>query len=88
MKAMLLALAVVLSSGIAQAADQPGTGPRVACKADVEKLCPGVEPGAGRIMACLKQNQAQVSAACKDALAKARERKAPGTPGAPPAPQG
>jgi hypothetical protein len=85
MKSALIALAAVLilSSGVALAADQPlGTSPRAACKADVEKLCSGVQPGGGRIIGCLKQNEAQVSASCKDAVAKARGgRKAPPTSG-------
>ena len=75
----------VLSSGIALAADQPpgGTSPRVACKPDVDRLCPGIQPGGGRIVACLKPNEAQLSAACKDALAKAREKRAPAPPASP-----
>lgn len=75
----------LLSSGIALAADQPpgGTSPGVACKPDVERLCPGIQRGGGRIVACLKQNEAQLSAACKDALAKAREKRAPAPPASP-----
>jgi len=86
MKYMLMpvALLLVLSAGAALAADQPlSQSPRAACKSDVDKLCPGIQPGGGRIIACLKQNEAQVSAACKDALAKAREKKAPGAPVSP-----
>jgi hypothetical protein len=86
MKSVLILFGAVLafSSAIAMAADQPqGNSPRVACKADVEKLCSGMQPGGGRIVGCLKQNEAQLSAACKDALAKARERKAPAAPAPP-----
>ena len=36
-----------------------------ACRADVEKLCPGIPQGGGRILSCLKANQAKVSPACK-----------------------
>ncbi len=43
--------------GVARAQD--------ACKADVEKLCAGIPQGGGRIAACLKANEAQVSPACK-----------------------
>lgn len=77
---MALASMLVSSSGAVLAADPQSaeSGPRAACRADVEKLCPGVQPGGGRIVACLKENQAQVSAACKDALARAREKRAPG----------
>jgi hypothetical protein len=86
MKMMLTAFAAVLglSSGLSLAADQSASGgPRAACKADVDKLCPGVQPGGGRIIACLQANEAQVSAACKDALAKAREKRTPGAPASP-----
>lgn len=76
---------LLLSSGVALAADQPANAsPRAACKPDVDRLCPGVEPGGGRIVACLKQNDAQLSATCKEAIAKARTKNAPppsATPG-------
>ena len=77
MKSVTVVLAALgFSASVALAADQPpSNGPRVACKADVEKLCSGVERGHGRIAACLKQNDAQVSAGCKDAIANARQQK-------------
>jgi hypothetical protein len=76
--------ALALSATLALAADQPpSTSPRAACKADVATLCSGVQPGGGRVVGCLKQNEAQVSAACKDAMAKARARRAPGAPASP-----
>jgi hypothetical protein len=43
---------------------------RAACAADVQKLCAGVQPGGGRIIACLKQHQAEVSDGCKQAIVK------------------
>jgi hypothetical protein len=78
MKTSLLALSVLaFASTVALAADPaPAAGPRSSCKADVASLCAGVQPGAGRIAACLKQNAEKVSPACKDALARARDRKA------------
>ena len=86
MRYTVLLLAMLgLSSTVALAADPPSNNPRAACKADVEKFCSGVQSGGRRIAACLKQNEEQVSAACKDALAKAREKKT--TPGSA-APQG
>ena len=72
---------LLLASGMTWADDPPaGQGPRAACKADVEKWCSGIEPGGGRIVACLRQNDAQLSAPCKEALAKARARKPPDAP--------
>jgi hypothetical protein len=35
------------------------------CRQDAERLCPGVKPGGGRIRACLKEHQAELSDACK-----------------------
>jgi hypothetical protein len=45
-----------------------------ACRADAEKLCAGIQPGEGRIMACLKDKQAQVSDACKSEMAQMKSR--------------
>ena len=44
---------------------------RTACASDVQKLCAGVPSGGGRIIACLKQHQAEVSDGCKQAIVKA-----------------
>jgi hypothetical protein len=39
-----------------------------ACGADAERLCAGVEPGGGRIFACLKLQERAVSSRCRAAL--------------------
>jgi hypothetical protein len=39
-----------------------------ACAGDVERLCPGVPPGEGRIKACIKAHISQLSAPCFDTL--------------------
>jgi len=44
---------------------------RTVCETDIQKLCPGVQPGGGRILACLKQHQADVTDGCKQAVTKA-----------------
>lgn len=36
-----------------------------ACEDDIMVLCPGVQPGGGRIAQCLKANKAWLSAECK-----------------------
>lgn len=41
-----------------------------ACKPDVEKFCQGVQPGGGRIVACLKQHEAELSESCKAVFAR------------------
>ncbi len=38
------------------------------CKADFARLCPGVQPGGGRIIGCLKAHKEEVSIGCGKAL--------------------
>jgi hypothetical protein len=54
-------LVALLAVGSARAED--------ACRADVERLCAGIPRGGGRITACLRANEAQVSPECKADLA-------------------
>lgn len=42
-----------------------------ACSGDVDRLCPGVPPGGGRIKACMKAHVSQLSAPCFDTLMSA-----------------
>src|SRR2546430_1372541 len=42
---------------------------RSACGGDVRALCPGVEPGGGRIIECLATQAASLSPACQGVLA-------------------
>jgi Golgi apparatus protein 1 len=72
----LVTVAAVYAASLFAAADvaaqqQPG---RDACRADVERLCKDVQPGGSRIAQCLKDNEASVSAECKEHMAKMRER--------------
>ena len=46
-----------------QAFAEKGGGP---CKDDIAKLCQGVQPGEGRIIKCLQQNESQLSPGCKE----------------------
>lgn len=64
--------------GAAHAADAPAAAALEACKADVEKLCPGVQPGEGRIAACLKDKRRQLSDGCKTAIKEQRKNKKAG----------
>src|SRR5882724_5663429 len=57
---------------------------RAACAQDVQKLCANVPAGGGRIIACLKQHQDQVSDSCKQAVAKAMQQSNGGAGAAPP----
>ena len=59
-------------------AQQQGSGgavAREACAADFRSLCAGVQPGGGRILACLKQNEAKLSPNCQQALAAAKSAR-------------
>jgi hypothetical protein len=50
-----------------------------ACRADIDQLCGGVDPGAGRIIGCLNQHQLRASTPCQAILGRisdARERVA------------
>jgi hypothetical protein len=38
------------------------------CKEDVARLCPGVQPGGGRIIGCLKAHKMEISVGCGKAL--------------------
>lgn len=78
-------LAWVAAVGIATA-DQapPPVQPTLAelhaaCDSDIQKLCSGVQPGGGRILACLKQHKDEVSDTCKQAVAKAIQASTPAT---------
>ena len=63
----LLGVAILLT---ASGAFAEGMAPGKACKADLDKLCPGVEPGHGRLLGCLEGKTDQLSAACKDDVSK------------------
>jgi cysteine rich repeat protein len=62
----LLGAGVLLTAWVVRAEPVPGK----ACKADLEKACPGIEPGQGRILACLEGKTDQLSQACKDDVSK------------------
>lgn len=40
-----------------------------ACKADIARLCPGIEPGGGRLIACIQGKKDQLSKPCATAIA-------------------
>jgi cysteine rich repeat protein len=65
------------SPGPAQPAQAPSqqlvAEARAACDTDIQQLCATVQPGGGRIFACLKQHKDQVSDSCKQAVVKATQ---------------
>jgi D-serine deaminase-like pyridoxal phosphate-dependent protein len=79
-------LGFAIAAGAAMADDPPAAQPtpaqqktmhevRAACQADVQKLCATVQPGGGRIVACLKEHKEEVSDACKQAIGKAKQNQ-------------
>jgi cysteine rich repeat protein len=52
------------------AAEQGAQG---ACKQDVEKLCKDVQPGEGRVLACLEEHQSEVSHKCAGNLKQVKQ---------------
>jgi hypothetical protein len=58
-----------------RAAPAPSRAAPVApCGEDVKKLCPNVPPGGGRVSACLKAHERELSEACKTHLAEVKNR--------------
>ena len=48
---------------------------RRACENDVKSLCPGTQPGGGRIKECIKEHREQLSSGCKSALAEQQKQR-------------
>ncbi len=67
----LLLLLAVISSGSTQAAEAP----LALCKADAERMCAGIAPGDGKIIACLKQHKDEVSVGCAKALKTTKAKR-------------
>jgi hypothetical protein len=70
--ASLLSLALLGLSGAGPAFAQRDA--MTYCKPDVERLCPRVEPGGGRIVKCLKAHKMEMSVGCAMALKKMKAK--------------
>ena len=66
-KIMGVVLASVLLVTAARAVAQQGAA-RQACGADIKQVCAGVNPGDGRLKACVAEHFGQLSASCQTAL--------------------
>jgi hypothetical protein len=77
--AAAVAVAGCLAAAMPAAAQQPagaaGQALKEACKGDYKALCSGVQPGGGRIVACLAQQADKLSPGCKQALTAAQSAK-------------
>ncbi len=69
---------VLAAAIVAPAAALAQGGPvRAACQGDIQTLCGSLQPGGGRIRDCMREHRAELSAACKVAIAdRMLERKA------------
>jgi hypothetical protein len=62
MRSGLVILTALLMSGSVAVAQQAGKP----CASDVNKLCTGIQPGEGRIKACIKSHLTELSPTCED----------------------
>jgi hypothetical protein len=69
--AIVIAVGLLVGAGTASAQQDVL---RQACAGDYKSLCSGVQPGGGRIIACLQQNAAKLSPDCQKALASRKPR--------------
>ena len=66
--AAALALAALLITFSGPQAAKAQRGALAACKADAERICPGVTPGGGKLIGCLKQHENYVTIGCAKEL--------------------
>lgn len=71
-KRVLLSAAAALLACAALGA--PAGAEESPCKADIEKFCGDVQPGEGRILKCLKEHEAELSAGCKEKGTELKEK--------------
>lgn len=64
LRLVVLATPLLFALAVAPASAQPSSDQQTACRADFQKLCPGVLPGGGRPLACLSKQKNKLSPAC------------------------
>lgn len=73
MRTYYLAIAFVALAGTASAQQLSMSQMaelRQDCGEDIKRLCPGIQPGGGRLMGCVRQKQDQLSETCSDTMGK------------------
>lgn len=78
-KLVLLAVGaffVFVTQTQAQTAETTATPSVHPCKADVEKFCKDVKPGGGKLNACMKEHESELSQACTDKRAAKKAKMA------------
>lgn len=73
MRSAILIAAFLYLSGTAYAQELTSEQ-RSACMGDYEKFCKGVEPGGGRIIACLSKSSDKLTPNCKKVLTAAEKK--------------
>ena len=74
MKKIVMSLAALsVLFGLSLTAQTPEMGQKP-CREDVNKFCKDIRPGGGRIWACLKSHEAELSAPCREHMALMREK--------------
>ena len=75
-----IALLLLVSAAVPVFAQQPSQldkeveALRAYCKPDIERLCPNVPPGGGRIKECLMQKKMELSVGCAKALEELKKK--------------
>jgi phage host-nuclease inhibitor protein Gam len=67
MRPWILLFFVCAAAALSALAQDQLAAIRAACAEDAQKLCAGVQPGGGRIVACLKAHKDSLSDQCKKA---------------------
>ncbi|MCF3934330.1 cysteine rich repeat-containing protein [Acuticoccus sp. M5D2P5] len=68
---------LIVMSGIALSGHAMAQQSAIAkyCKADVQRLCAGVQPGGKRILQCLQQHKNEMSVGCAKALKEMKSNR-------------
>ena len=66
-----LAVLAVIGSGLLALSTPAGA--EQPCRPEAQKLCSGVQPGGGRIIACLKQHESELSPQCQKLVAQSKQ---------------
>jgi len=82
LRALLVVCAVTVAQSALAHGQQNLDALRSACAADAQKLCAGVQPGGGRIVACLKEHKDSLSDRCKQAAGLAANPSGSSAPSA------
>jgi hypothetical protein len=72
-RTLITYLSVVVGLLVMFAAQAEEKDMRGACRADMQKLCKGIQPGGGRLAMCLKQHESELSPGCRERIAEAKQ---------------